>query len=47
MPYSVLFTEKALKYLKKIDRCQAKLIISWVKKQLLSLNNKDKNHSNL
>jgi len=32
MPYSVLFTEKALKYLKKIDRYQAKLIISWIKK---------------
>jgi mRNA interferase RelE/StbE len=34
MPYSVLFTEKALKYLKKMDRYQAKLIISWIKKNL-------------
>lgn len=32
--YKVVFSEKALKELKKIDKYQAKIIISWIEKNL-------------
>ena len=34
MSYSVLFTQKAKKQLSKLDRNTAKLIASWLKKNL-------------
>jgi len=34
MTYKVQFTEKALKSLKQLDRYQAKLILSWIQKNL-------------
>ncbi len=34
--YKVEFTDKALKFLKKADHTTAKLILSWIKKNLVS-----------
>lgn len=34
MKYSVEFAERAVKFLKKLDKPTAKLILSWIKKNL-------------
>ena len=39
MTYSVSFSEKALKALKKMDKTDAKIIISWVNKNLEGTDN--------
>jgi len=39
MIYNVVYTKKAIKSLKKIDRAQQKLIISWIKKNLVNSKN--------
>ena len=39
MKYDVVFSEKALKALKKIDRYQTKIILSWVEKNLAGCSN--------
>jgi mRNA interferase RelE/StbE len=39
MGYSVQFSNKALKTLKKIDRNQARIILSWIEKNLENCDN--------
>ena len=39
MGYNVQLSENALKALKKIDRYQAKIIISWIEKNLVDCDN--------
>lgn len=35
MSYQVVYTKKAIKSLKKIDKAQQKLIIAWIEKNLI------------
>lgn len=37
--YQVIYTAQALKSLKKLDKTQAKLILSWIEKNLINCTN--------
>lgn len=39
MKYDIKFSDTAVKSLKKIDRYQAKMIISWIEKNLIGCSN--------
>ena len=39
MKYKVIFTEKAKKELKKLDKCTAALIIGWIEKNIQNCEN--------
>ena len=39
MGYDVQFSDKAMKSLKQIDRYQAKLVLSWIEKNLIGCEN--------
>ncbi len=39
MSYKVVYTKKAIKSLKKIDRAQQRLIVSWIEKNLINTEN--------
>lgn len=39
MKYEVIFSDSALKQLKKLDKYTAKLIMSWIKKNLIGCEN--------
>ena len=43
MNYNVLYTNNALKNLKKLDKYQAKIITSWIKKHLIGCHNPRQN----
>jgi len=36
MPYNVVYTKKAMKSLKKIDKVQQRFIIAWIEKNLIN-----------
>lgn len=36
MPYQVVYTKKAVKNLKKIDKAQQRFIVAWIEKNLIN-----------
>ncbi|MDK6863461.1 MULTISPECIES: type II toxin-antitoxin system RelE family toxin [Nosocomiicoccus] len=47
MKYQVIYSKRAVKELKKLDKSQSKLLISWIEKNLKNTENPRKHGKNL